>query len=108
MEKALLNKRCSSINVFLVLYSFDVSPFSYPREELYDSHRVNSIVHEFLVGDKLHPHSKAIYEMSDEVDRLLTLHGHVPDTSEVLYDMDEDLKEGALSHHSERLAIAYG
>ncbi|XP_010688051.2 pentatricopeptide repeat-containing protein At1g08070, chloroplastic [Beta vulgaris subsp. vulgaris] len=69
---------------------------------------INSIVHEFLVGDKLHPQSKAIYEMSDEVDRLLTLHGHVPDTSEVLYDMDEDLKEGALSHHSERLAIAYG
>ncbi|XP_021741657.1 pentatricopeptide repeat-containing protein At1g08070, chloroplastic [Chenopodium quinoa] len=69
---------------------------------------IDSIVHEFLVGDKLHPQSNAIYEMVDEVDRLLALNGHVPDTSEVLYDMDEDWKEGALSHHSERLAIAYG
>ncbi|KAL9242421.1 hypothetical protein vseg_016416 [Gypsophila vaccaria] len=69
---------------------------------------VGNIVHEFLVGDKLHPQSKDIYEMLDEVDRLLAVHGHVPDTSEVLYDMDEELKEGALSHHSERLAIAYG
>ncbi|KAL2927406.1 hypothetical protein RDABS01_028510 [Bienertia sinuspersici] len=69
---------------------------------------IDSIVHEFLVGDKLHPQSEAIYEMLDEVDRLLALNGHVPDTSEVLYDMDEDWKEGALSHHSERLAIAYG
>lgn len=69
---------------------------------------IDSIVHEFLVGDKLHPQSKAIYEMVDEVDKLLALNGHVPDTSEVLYDMDEDLKEGALSYHSERLAIAYG
>ncbi|CAO2841264.1 unnamed protein product [Amaranthus hypochondriacus] len=69
---------------------------------------INSIVHEFLVGDKLHPQSEAIYEMVDEVDRLLSLNGHVPDTSEVLYDMDEEWKEGALSHHSERLAIAYG
>uniref|UniRef100_A0A803MQB4 DYW domain-containing protein n=1 Tax=Chenopodium quinoa TaxID=63459 RepID=A0A803MQB4_CHEQI len=42
------------------------------------------------------------------IDRLLALNGHFPDTSEVPYDMDEDLKEGALSHHSERLAIAYG
>ncbi|KAL2929486.1 hypothetical protein RDABS01_034897 [Bienertia sinuspersici] len=63
---------------------------------------IDSIVHEFLVGDKLHPQSEAIYEMLDEVDRLLALNGHVPDTSEVLYDMDEDWKEGALSHHSER------
>ncbi|KNA12201.1 hypothetical protein SOVF_127900 [Spinacia oleracea] len=69
---------------------------------------IDSIVHEFLVGDKLHPQSKAIYEMVNEVDKLLALNGHVPDTSEVLYDMDEDWKEGALSHHSERLAIAYG
>lgn len=69
---------------------------------------VDSVVHEFLVGDKVHPLSKEIYEMLREVDRLLDMAGFVPDTSEVLYDMDEEWKEGVLSHHSEKLAIAFG
>ncbi|KAF2317975.1 hypothetical protein GH714_041299 [Hevea brasiliensis] len=69
---------------------------------------VDNIVHEFLVGDKIHPQSKEIYKMLDEIDILLKKAGFVPDTSEVLYDMDEEWKEGALSHHSEKLAIAFG
>ncbi|KAL5065050.1 hypothetical protein RYX36_026787 [Vicia faba] len=69
---------------------------------------IDGIVHEFLVGDKFHPECKNIYRMLDEVDKLLEENGFVPDTSEVLYDMDEEWKEGALSHHSERLAIAFG
>ncbi|GLT55016.1 hypothetical protein SLA2020_281700 [Shorea laevis] len=69
---------------------------------------VDSVVHEFLVGGKEHPLSKDIYEMLDETDRLLEMAGFVPDTSEVLHDMDEEWKEGALSHHSEKLAIAFG
>ncbi|XP_022144843.1 pentatricopeptide repeat-containing protein At1g08070, chloroplastic [Momordica charantia] len=69
---------------------------------------VDNVVHEFLVGDKVHPQSEDIYKMLEEVDRQLKVTGFVPDTSEVLYDMDEEWKEGALSHHSEKLAIAYG
>ncbi|XP_050368129.1 pentatricopeptide repeat-containing protein At1g08070, chloroplastic-like [Argentina anserina] len=69
---------------------------------------VDSVVHEFLVGDKVHPLSEEIYEMLKEMDRLLDMAGFVPDTSEVLYDMDEEWKEGVLSHHSEKLAIAFG
>ncbi|XP_015895115.3 pentatricopeptide repeat-containing protein At1g08070, chloroplastic [Ziziphus jujuba] len=69
---------------------------------------VDSVVHEFLVGDKVHPKSRDIYNMLNEIDRLLGMAGFVPDTSEVLYDMDEEWKEGALSHHSEKLAIAFG
>ncbi|KAL5768980.1 hypothetical protein ACOSQ2_015763 [Xanthoceras sorbifolium] len=69
---------------------------------------VDSVVHEFLVGDKVHPQSKEIYTMLDEIDTLLEKYGFVPDTSEVLYDMDEEWKEGALSYHSEKLAIAFG
>ncbi|XP_057417499.1 pentatricopeptide repeat-containing protein At1g08070, chloroplastic [Lotus japonicus] len=69
---------------------------------------IDGVVHEFLVGDKLHPQSKNIYTMLNEVDRLLKENGFVPDTSEVLYDMDEEWKEGALSQHSEKLAIAFG
>ncbi|KAL6274782.1 hypothetical protein ACE6H2_025474 [Prunus campanulata] len=69
---------------------------------------VDSVVHEFLVSDKAHPLSKEIYEMLKEIDRLLDMAGFRPDTSEVLYDMDEEWKEVALSHHSEKLAIAFG
>ncbi|QCD80659.1 structure-specific endonuclease subunit SLX1 [Vigna unguiculata] len=69
---------------------------------------IDGVVHEFLVGDKLHSQSEYIYRMLDEVDKLLEESGFVPDTSEVLYDMDEEWKEGALSQHSEKLAIAFG
>ncbi|KAJ4951959.1 hypothetical protein NE237_028791 [Protea cynaroides] len=69
---------------------------------------VDSVVHEFLVGDKSHSQCKEIYKMLDEIDELLELAGHVPDTSEILYDIDEEWKEGILSYHSEKLAIAYG
>lgn len=69
---------------------------------------IDGVVHEFLVGDKLHSQSEYIYRMLDEIDKLLEESGFVPDTSEVLYDMDEEWKEGALSQHSEKLAIAFG
>ena len=32
----------------------------------------------------------------------------MPDASEVLQDMDEEWKKGALSHQNEKLAIAFG
>ncbi|CAN0900899.1 Pentatricopeptide repeat-containing protein At1g08070, chloroplastic [Linum grandiflorum] len=69
---------------------------------------VDSVVHEFLVCDKTHSQSEEIYKMVDEIDSRLEKSGFVPDTSEVLYDMDEDWKEEGLSHHSEKLAIAFG
>lgn len=60
---------------------------------------VDSIVPEFLVGDKAHPQSDAIYKMLIEMDGLLESTGHVPDTSEAGYDSEEEWKEGQLSHH---------
>ncbi|KAK9098785.1 hypothetical protein Syun_025830 [Stephania yunnanensis] len=69
---------------------------------------VDGVVHEFLVNDRVHARSKDIQKMLDGIDRLLELAGYVPDTSEVMYDIDEKLKEGALCYHSERLAIAFG
>ncbi|GFQ04492.1 pentatricopeptide repeat-containing protein at1g08070 [Phtheirospermum japonicum] len=69
---------------------------------------IDGIVHEFLVSDRTHPESLEIYRMLEEVDRRLEMAGHVNDTSEVYYDVDEELKEGVLCEHSEKLAIAYG
>ncbi|KAK6146159.1 hypothetical protein DH2020_020028 [Rehmannia glutinosa] len=69
---------------------------------------VDGVVHEFLVSDRTHSKSAEIYQMLEEVDRLLEMAGHVNDTSEVYYDVDEEWKEGVLCEHSEKLAIAYG
>ncbi|KAK1418508.1 hypothetical protein QVD17_27653 [Tagetes erecta] len=69
---------------------------------------VDGIVHEFLASDKTHPMSDKIYAMLEETNRLLDEFGHVSDKSLVLYDMEDELKEGILCQHSERLAIAFG
>ncbi|KAF6152702.1 hypothetical protein GIB67_021362 [Kingdonia uniflora] len=73
-----------------------------------NSIEVDRVVHKFLVGDKTHRQSKEIYKILDQIDELLELARSVPDTSEVLYDVDENLKDGALCYHSERLAIVFG
>ncbi|MQL96391.1 hypothetical protein Taro_029064 [Colocasia esculenta] len=69
---------------------------------------VDGVLHEFLVGDKIHPQSKEIYQMLDEITTRLQLAGHVPDTSIVLYDIEDEWKEGTLCYHSEKLALAFG
>lgn len=69
---------------------------------------IDGIVHEFLASDKTHPLTDKIYAMLEEINRLLDENGHVSDTSLVLYDMEDEWKEGVLSQHSERLAIAFG
>jgi len=69
---------------------------------------IDSVVHEFIIGDKFHPRNREIYGMLEEMEVLLEKAGFVPDTSEVLQEMEEEWKEGALRHHSEKLAIAFG
>ncbi|OVA06548.1 Pentatricopeptide repeat [Macleaya cordata] len=69
---------------------------------------VDGIVHEFFKGDMLHPQSSEIYEMLEDMICRLKVAGYVPNKSEVLFDMDEEEKENALSLHSEKLAISFG
>ncbi|OMO99623.1 hypothetical protein COLO4_13193 [Corchorus olitorius] len=68
---------------------------------------VNGAMHEFLIGDRTHPCSSEIYLKLEEVGRRLQQYGHRPRTKEVLFDIDEEEKEDALTYHSERLAIAF-
>ncbi|WJZ87172.1 hypothetical protein VitviT2T_006573 [Vitis vinifera] len=68
---------------------------------------VGGAMHEFLMGDKTHPRSKEIYLKLEEMSRRLHEYGHKPRTLEVLFDIEEEEKEDALSYHSERLAIAF-
>ncbi|KAL4184459.1 hypothetical protein AMTRI_Chr10g1120 [Amborella trichopoda] len=69
---------------------------------------IQGMIHEFVIGDKSHPLSKAIYEKLEELNVRLKLAGYVPSTSSVLHDVCEEEKEHALNVHSEKLAIAFG
>ncbi|KAK3119655.1 hypothetical protein QOZ80_9AG0673390 [Eleusine coracana subsp. coracana] len=68
---------------------------------------IDGVLHEFLMGDKTHPSSTQIYAMVEEIEARLKEYGRRPSTAVMLFDVEEEDKEGALSYHSERLAIAY-
>lgn len=65
-------------------------------------------VHEFFVGNKSHPRYKEIELMLKEVNRRLQLAGYRANTNDVLFDIEEEEKEDAISWHSEKLAISFG
>lgn len=69
---------------------------------------VSGATHEFYAGDRSHPRAEEIERMLEEMGSRLKLLGHAPNTSPVLFDIDEEEKEEAVSRHSERLAIAFG
>ncbi|KAJ4951440.1 hypothetical protein NE237_028272 [Protea cynaroides] len=69
---------------------------------------VDSEIHEFGVKDTIHPRAKEIYKMIDEMSEQLRIAGHVANTNEVFFDVEEEEKEKALFFHSEKLAIAFG
>jgi pentatricopeptide repeat protein len=64
-------------------------------------------VHTFIVGDKSHPRAKEIYGKLDELGDLMNKAGYVPNVEVDLHDVDKSEKELLLSHHSERLAVAF-
>ncbi|XP_057858340.2 pentatricopeptide repeat-containing protein At3g24000, mitochondrial [Cryptomeria japonica] len=69
---------------------------------------VKNKVHAFVARDGSHPQTEKIYAMLEKLRMQLKGAGYVPDTNFVLHDMEEELKESILWHHSERLAIAFG
>ncbi|GAB4843315.1 hypothetical protein Ancab_013280 [Ancistrocladus abbreviatus] len=83
----------------------DRGVFKMPGSSLIE---IGGAMHEFLMGDKTHPRSKEIYIKLEEMNIRLQEYGHIPRTTEVLFDIEEEEKEDALSYHSERLAIAFG
>ncbi|WCJ43069.1 Pentatricopeptide repeat (PPR) superfamily protein [Euphorbia peplus] len=65
------------------------------------------VVHEFKMGDGSHPQMKQIYLMLENMIERLELEGYSPNTSQVLFDIEEEEKETALYYHSEKLAISF-
>ncbi|KAK6118349.1 hypothetical protein DH2020_047920 [Rehmannia glutinosa] len=64
-------------------------------------------IYEFVAGDKSQSEYPKIYEMVDEMEKKLKSAGYIATTSNVLLDIEEEDKEGALNRHSEKLAIAF-
>ncbi|GMN53392.1 hypothetical protein TIFTF001_022523 [Ficus carica] len=69
---------------------------------------VRNKVHAFVAGDNSHPYYDRINVTLKVLLEKMEREGYVPDTNEVLHDVDEEQKKALLSSHSERLAIAFG
>lgn len=66
-------------------------------------------LHRFIVDDRSHSQTQDIYAKLREMREKLKLEGHVPDTSQVLLNIEgEKEKESELDNQSERLAISFG
>lgn len=65
-------------------------------------------VYVFSADDMSNPYLGQIYMKLDRLNEEMTGEGYVPDTSSVLHNIDEAEKVQMLSHHSEKLAIAFG
>ncbi|TVU47760.1 hypothetical protein EJB05_07369, partial [Eragrostis curvula] len=64
-------------------------------------------VHTFHIGDRSHPQSEMIYQKLDELLGKIRGMGYKPEVDATLHDVEEEDKEGHLSVHSEKLAIAF-
>lgn len=69
---------------------------------------VNNVIHEFVVGDTLHPQFEQINTFLVEMERELRKLGYSPSTDSVLHDIEDEEKENAVMYHSEKIAIAFG
>ncbi|KAL1204146.1 Pentatricopeptide repeat-containing protein [Cardamine amara subsp. amara] len=77
------------------------------KEAAYSWIEVKNKTYVFLAGDRSHPLQDQIYMKLEDLSTRLKDLGYKPDTSYVLQDIDDELKEAVLAQHSERLAIAF-
>ncbi|KAK9138752.1 hypothetical protein Sjap_009346 [Stephania japonica] len=78
------------------------------KEQGFSWVQIKNKAHVFGVEDGLHPQKDAIYDKIADLWEKIKKKGFVPDTDAVLHDLDVEVKEQILSHHSEKLAIAFG
>ncbi|KAJ1286263.1 hypothetical protein BS78_03G339900 [Paspalum vaginatum] len=64
-------------------------------------------VHQLCTGDKSHSRQREIDECLEEMMAKIRQCGYAPDMSMVFHDMEDEEKEVSLSHHSEKLAMAF-
>jgi pentatricopeptide repeat protein len=64
--------------------------------------------HEFVSGDRSHPMTREIYIKLEWLETKLTEYGYVHDKNFALHDVDDEQKATVLTHHSEKIAVAFG
>ena len=69
---------------------------------------IRNNTHVFVSEGSNHPESTQIYEKVQQLLAMIKPLGYAPDVGVVLHDVEDEQKEGYLSHHSEKLALAYG
>ncbi|CAK9137545.1 unnamed protein product [Ilex paraguariensis] len=69
---------------------------------------LDGVIHEFLAEDNKHPLSDEIYTATEDMINHIKLAGYVPNIAEARLDAEEGDREASVSHHSEKLAIAFG
>ncbi|KAK7291654.1 hypothetical protein RIF29_06968 [Crotalaria pallida] len=69
---------------------------------------IRNDIHVFLSEGSNHPESVQIYAKVQQLLATIKPLGYVPNIAAVLHDVEDEQKEGYLSYHSEKLAIAYG
>ncbi|KAG8378781.1 hypothetical protein BUALT_Bualt07G0020700 [Buddleja alternifolia] len=69
---------------------------------------LDGIVHEFSAEDKVHPQSREVYKAIEKMMERIKPVGYVPDSGQARLEAEEDDKEASVSHHSEKLAMAFG
>ncbi|XP_004298471.1 PREDICTED: pentatricopeptide repeat-containing protein At2g01510, mitochondrial-like [Fragaria vesca subsp. vesca] len=73
----------------------------------YSSVEFNGKIHIFFGGNRFRPESSKIYEKLEDLLRQVKNIGYTPNTNSVFHDVGTEEKEATLSHHSEKLAIAF-
>ncbi|KAM3324646.1 pentatricopeptide repeat-containing protein, mitochondrial [Capsicum chacoense] len=68
---------------------------------------IDNQVHVFLSQDASHPRLKDIHKKLEELASRITAAGYIPNTNHVLHNVSDKEKIDNLSHHSERLALAF-
>jgi pentatricopeptide repeat protein len=69
---------------------------------------LDGVVHEFFSEDNGHAHLKEIYSAIEDMIKRIKSAGYVPNPADARLDAEEDDTEASVSHHSEKLAIAFG
>ncbi|XP_020207742.1 pentatricopeptide repeat-containing protein At2g22070 [Cajanus cajan] len=77
------------------------------KEQGFSWVQIQNKVHIFGVEDALHPQRDAIYRMISKIWKEIKKMGFIPDTNSVMHDLEQEVKEQILRHHSEKLAIAF-
>ncbi|XP_050901558.1 pentatricopeptide repeat-containing protein At2g33760 [Lathyrus oleraceus] len=69
---------------------------------------VNNIPYLFSMGDKSHPETKEIYQYLDKLMWRCKEAGYASLPESAMHELEEEEREYALRHHSEKLAVAFG